>query len=167
MANSTPYQDIPESTRNLSPRASLDRQHIPSPPTCTYEHDPLGADDVVKRAAAQRLQQPWPAFKSYRAYDEYQAWVPSGGLAEFQKSAEYQSLSKSERYFEELQIIPGLREVIRAEREAYDAGCTFTSPEDAMRMVRELDAASDAEDETEAKDKTETKDETVSLKTHS
>jgi hypothetical protein len=36
-----------------------------------------------------------------------------------------------------------------------------------MRMVRELDAASDAEDETEAKDKTETKDETVSLKTHS
>jgi hypothetical protein len=86
MANSTPYQDIPESTRNLSPRASLDRQRIPSPPTCTYEHDPLGADDDVKRAAAQRLQQPWPAFKSYRAYDEYQAWVSSGGLADFRKA---------------------------------------------------------------------------------
>jgi uncharacterized membrane protein len=54
MANFAPYQDIPESTRVMSPltspRASLDRTRttIISPPTRTYEqHDYFGADNDV------------------------------------------------------------------------------------------------------------------------
>jgi uncharacterized membrane protein len=84
MANFAPYQDIPESTRVLSPlaspRASLDRPRIISPPTRTYEqHDYFGADDPepdVERAVPQQQQ---PTAFSRRSREDVDMFTTSLG----------------------------------------------------------------------------------------
>jgi uncharacterized membrane protein len=66
MANFAPYQDIPETQRALSPpltsprihspRASLDRPRIISPPSRTYEqHDYFGAGDEPDSPDVERV----------------------------------------------------------------------------------------------------------------
>jgi uncharacterized membrane protein len=89
MANFAPYQDIPESTRVLSPlaspRASLDRPRLTSPriispPTRTYEqHDYFGADDDVERAAPQQQQQQQPTAFSRRSREDVDMFTTSLG----------------------------------------------------------------------------------------
>jgi hypothetical protein len=87
---------------------------------------------------------PGPYHKRHTEYAEYKAWVASGGLQEFQKSAGYDSLSELEIYCTELKIVPGLREAMRAEKVAYYTSmhCTMTTVEDAMALIRELEGDS-------------------------
>jgi hypothetical protein len=91
--------------------------------------------------------------KQHTKYAAYKVWAASGGLDKFKKSTDYAYMSKAELCFQMLEIVPGLREAIRAERAVRNAGCTGMIAADVMALVRELECDSSSDDESGAEDK--------------